>query len=77
MAVSLSDETRAALQRISTATITLQLLKRGVRLAVAGQHVVRTPADVPGFCELRIRALRVFDSLHFGLPSKGGGCYLR
>ena len=31
MAVSLLEETRAALQRISTATITLQLLKRGVR----------------------------------------------
>ena len=31
MAISLSEETRAALQRISTATITLQLLKRGVR----------------------------------------------
>lgn len=31
MAVSLSEETRAALQRISSATITLQLLKRGVR----------------------------------------------
>ena len=31
MAVSLSDDTRAALQQISTATITLQLLKRSVR----------------------------------------------
>ena len=31
MAVPLSEETRAALQRISTATITLQLLKHGVR----------------------------------------------
>ena len=45
MAVSLSEETRAALQRISTATITLQLLKRGVRNVYRGVAPLAPPSE--------------------------------